>query len=262
MYVAAVCKNNSNESVVTLIVPDDLLVKFQATVQALSMQYASQPDSAEVPDPPAESEADYSGVIATIMKAASIGDRMSAGKVKRIKEVLGEERANAIFGPNYGTGAWALFTPADPMRLRQKPGGVGWYQENNPYHNPKLLAQLLEVPGENPNSLVEMQHKQQSGDDPGNPFSQNGDVSPEDLYERIIHLSTQGRPLSVKQAAMVNKIIPGASTRIFAGGKDGAMQTFLKYYSENTKTEQGDWQKNPSFNYRAREYALRLAGGG
>ena len=116
--IQKILKHMSDESVVVLVVKDNLL---ESLAQFLHGVEGSN-NNPFTPEPATTSQ-DFAGVVEVIRRTAQAGDRMTDGRQKRIREVLGSSRANDLFGPNFGAASWDLFTPADPLRLKKLPNG-------------------------------------------------------------------------------------------------------------------------------------------
>jgi len=253
MEIVSVSKTPHDMSVVVLNVPDALLLKVTTTLNALGLAWSqgAVDTGEETPfEQASEAKSDFASTIDTIRRVSRLGSTMTAGRKKRTIELLGETRAGDLFGPNWGEGAWNLFQPADPMRLRKKADGSGWYNEPNPDHVPEFLAALLEIPGD-PKELLEDARRAQSEDRPFMPVA-----SPERMYEQIIEGSLRGRQMSDKQFRLIERTLQGAGKRMFPGSKDGSLQDFLKYYSKRKRDDRTkEWSDNPDYNEEAFAYA-------
>lgn len=241
--IQKILKHTSDESVVVLVLRDDLMESLAQFIHGLNGN--SNPFTPES----AVTTQDFGSVVEVIRRTAAAGDKMTDGRQKRIKEVLGTIRANDLFGPNYGAASWDLFTPADPLKLTKLPNG-GYRQVPNERHNPAFLAYLLTMPGEDASSLGEQRKaKRQDG------IEVDPTWSVDTIWAMIREGSRSGRPMSEAQVAMISKVLPGSFEVLFPHAKDGSLQLFMTLLTKRRKkADDSGWEDNPNFRQDAFEF--------
>lgn len=249
MKIDKIVKASAEESVVLLLVPDSQIDDLAAYIHSLNMKAGSEYDN---PFDTPQQTGDFENIIELIHKNASLGETMTPGKKKRVIEVLGQQRADLLFGPNYGAASWDLFIPADPLKLVRKPDG-GYAQQANEKHNPAFLSALLKLPGEEPASIgpVARQPKSRKG------VEVDPNWTPSEIYLLIREGSKQGNSMSPAQVGMLNRQMEGAFDHLFPGGKSGSVDLFMAVLAKRRKNEAtGGWENNPNFREDAYNYIL------
>jgi hypothetical protein len=248
-------KTTANETAILLMVPDSLLDQFINTVNELRERWLNDDQSQPTNGPTTNSIADI------LRQAASHGDRMTPGKIKRIKEVLGANRAESIFGPHWGAPAWQQFQVVDPLRFQKQ--GDTWKLVKNDRHNPLLLKALMELPGEDPADLEADQTMPKEGESNLPHGVSSATMSPQECFEKVVELSLQGKELSDAQRRLIDRTLKGAVGNMFRGGRSGAMDFFLRIYNRSRqKEDKSGYEPNPNFRKDAYDYAVSLIKGG
>jgi hypothetical protein len=245
--IQKILKLGSGETAVLLVLNDAQLDDLAAFLHSLGMHEEAKDNPFNQPS------ADYSKVVELIQRTAPIGEPMTPGKQKRIREVLGTNRADSLFGPNYGASSWDLFVAADPLRLVKTPDG-GYKQVANDKHNPLFLSYLLKLPGESVDSLSELRKAKSGGP---REVEVDSDWDPDTIWSLIREGSKQGRPMSSPQVDMINRVMPGSFEHWFVGAKSGSIDLFMALMTKRRKNQEGGWEDNPNYRADAFEFAAR-----
>lgn len=258
MEILKTVKTGPQDTIVILRLPDSYLDDLAAFLHSLRLKGDDEDSVFGTPVPATDDNFDQT--VALIRSTSQLGEPMIPGKKRRVTEVLGQRRADGLFGPNYGAAAWDLFTPADPLKLVKRADG-GWEQKANEKHNPALLVRLLREPGEAPDDLgpVARTPRVQEGLKP------DADESPEDIWNRVIELSQTGKDMSGAQISMLNKVLGNSVYYMHPGNKNGGIDYFMSAFTKNRRVsrESKDYEPNPNFRPDALEYAkARIARGG
>ena len=139
MSVLNSLKTSETETAILLLVPDSFLPHITAQIDDLKAKYfAGEPPFDNMEDIVTLTTAVAQGApdlplgantVELLQRAASVGVHMTDSQMRRMKELFGEARANFIFGPNWGEGAFKLAKYGDPQTLIRQDGH--WVMVNN-----------------------------------------------------------------------------------------------------------------------------------
>lgn len=133
-------KTSETETILLLLVPDAFLPHISGYMDDLKAKWfaGEEPFSEAMQEvvtfttaaaQPAPEMPEGSNIISMLQRAASVGARMTDSQERRMRELFGDARASALFGPNWGEGAFRLAKVADPQTLTRHDGK--WVQINN-----------------------------------------------------------------------------------------------------------------------------------
>lgn len=140
MSVLNSLKTSETETAILLLVPDSFLPHITAQIDDLKAKWfaGEPPFDNDMKDIVTLTTAQQQGapdlplganIVGMIQRSASVGAKMTDSQIRRMKELFGEARANFLFGPNWGEGAFKLAKYADPQTLTRVDGK--WVQVNN-----------------------------------------------------------------------------------------------------------------------------------
>ncbi|TXH13450.1 MAG: hypothetical protein E6R03_11335 [Hyphomicrobiaceae bacterium] len=261
-------KSNPNHTLLILDVPDAILGMVAQWYQEQYSKYAFSADLESSPPatsgngtatvPPAVSGGkDMTMMFREVELAHQLaqvgGDTMRPSQRERIVELLGTERAAAIFGPHWGYDAWGVFTVADPMKLERDQGTGKWKKVPNEKHLPDLLAAFLTY--DIKEWLAALPEEERTADE--------AELTNEQIVELIAGKSYSGNFISPEQRKFLLGIVKngGKLQKLFPGNKAGdgneAANLLIRYAMPRIK-QGGQRVANPNYSHSFVKYLEEL----
>jgi hypothetical protein len=152
MSILKTLKTDASETVVLMLVPDAFLPHISEFMDDLKTKwFAGEPPFKEAmedvitlttatvqgaPELPHGSD-----IVSLIRRAASVGVRMTDSQQRRMVELFGDARCSAMFGPNWGEGAFKLAKVADRETLTRHDGK--WVTVPNQHFRQDVLDAII-----------------------------------------------------------------------------------------------------------------------
>lgn len=224
-------KTGSNETMLLISVPDALLDTVAhwytneynrwAFANAATVDYSNQ-QAAQRP----RTVNGMTNDIKNLHEVSQVGEKMKPSQIERVIEVLGHERATAIFGPGWSWDGFKIFQIADPLRLVRDGVTGKWVQQENKEQDEDFLSALMAYD-------ITQWVDEMSVVDEDNEFAPTPDTeqTPQEIVERIRALSYSGNVISPAQGKFLAGVIKGAGKFIFPGGKQGAGNEAVNLYA-------------------------------
>lgn len=247
MPVVTTVKTGANDTIVVMQVPDAILQTLVENVQRLENGWTWQDSTTVTAGVPQRATVTLPGAsgtssvgVQTIRQVTQTGEPMKDSQWTRVIEVLGKERAEAIFGQTRSWEAFKIFQHADPKKLERDQNGK-WRQIDNPKWDQALLNELLTC------DISEFTEE----DKADNPFFDDEPVPEMTSDMKLAQIqadSYRGKVMSEAQRKFLEGVIPGAFPIVFPGKRSGegnsAVNAYVTLASKRIRDASKEYREN------------------